>query len=44
MLIFMMTYPFDNIPRNLDSIYTKYGEENVNHWGIAPWVIDDYCE
>ena len=38
------TYPFDNIPRNLDSIYTKYGEENVNHWGIAPWVIKDYCE
>lgn len=37
-------YPFDNIPRNLDSIYIKYGEENVNHWGIAPWVIEDYCE
>lgn len=37
-------YPFDNIPRNLDSIYIKYGEENVNHWGIAPWVIEDYRE
>jgi hypothetical protein len=36
-------YPFDNIPRNIDSLYSKYGEENVGHWGIAPWNIDDYC-
>ncbi len=36
-------YPFDAIPRNFDSLYAKYGEENVNHWGIAPWNIYDYC-
>lgn len=36
-------YPFDNIPRSFDSLYSKYGEENVSHWGIAPWNIDDYC-
>jgi len=37
-------YPFDNIPRNIDSLYTKYGEENISHFGIAPWNIDDYCK
>lgn len=37
-------YPFDNIPRNIDNLYSKYGEENVSQWGIAPWNIDDYCE
>ncbi len=37
-------YPFDNIPKNIDSLYTKYGEENISHWGIAPWNIDDYCD
>jgi len=36
-------YPFENIPRNLDSLYAKYGEEDVNHFGTAPWVIEDYC-
>ena len=36
-------YPFNNIPRNIDSLYSKYGEENVSHWGIAPWNIEDYC-
>ena len=36
-------YPFDKIPRNIDSLYAKYGEENVANWGIAPWAIDDYC-
>jgi len=36
-------YPFDNIPRNIDSLYSKYGAENVSHFGIAPWNIDDYC-
>lgn len=36
-------YPFNDIPRNIDSLYSKYGEENVSHWGIAPWNIDDYC-
>lgn len=36
-------YPFDNIPRNIDSLYAKYGDENVSNWGIAPWNIDDYC-
>jgi hypothetical protein len=36
-------YPFDNIPRNIDSLYFKYGEENISHFGIAPWNIDDYC-
>ncbi len=36
-------YPFDNIPRNIDNLYSKYGEENVSQWGIAPWNIDDYC-
>lgn len=37
-------YPFDNIPRNIDSLYAKYGEENISDWGIAPWNIDDYCD
>ncbi|MBU0528992.1 zinc dependent phospholipase C family protein [bacterium] len=36
-------YPFDTIPRNIDSLYSKYGKENISHWGIAPWNIDDYC-
>ncbi len=36
-------YPFDNIPRNFDSLYSKFGEENINHFGIAPWNIEDYC-
>jgi hypothetical protein len=36
-------YPFNNIPRNIDSLYSKYGEENISHFGIAPWNIDDYC-
>jgi len=36
-------YPFDKIPRNVDSLYSKYGDENIVHWGIAPWNIDDYC-
>jgi len=36
-------YPFDNIPRNIDSIYSKYGEENISNFGIAPWNINDYC-
>ena len=36
-------YPFDNIPRNIDSLYSKYGEDNISHFGIAPWNIDDYC-
>ncbi len=36
-------YPFDNIPRNIDILYTKYGDENISNWGIAPWNIDDYC-
>ncbi|MEE8340951.1 MAG: hypothetical protein V3R52_02510, partial [Candidatus Neomarinimicrobiota bacterium] len=36
-------YPFDNIPRNIESLYAKYGEENIDQWGIAPWTIDDYC-
>lgn len=35
-------YPFDNIPRNFDALNTKYGAENVEKNGIAPWVIDDY--
>jgi len=36
-------YPFNNIPRDLDSLYSKYSEENINQSGIAPWNIDDYC-
>ncbi len=36
-------YPFENIPRNIDNLYSKYGEENVSQWGIAPWNIDNYC-
>ncbi|MFC1760003.1 zinc dependent phospholipase C family protein [Candidatus Neomarinimicrobiota bacterium] len=36
-------YPFDNIPRNIDSLYSKYGEANISNFGIAPWNIDDYC-
>ena len=36
-------YPFNNIPRNIDSLYSKYGEANISHFGIAPWNIDDYC-
>ena len=35
-------YPFDKMPRDLDQVYAQYGEENVNQWGIAPWVIKDY--
>ena len=36
-------YPFDAIPRNIDSLYTKYGDDNISNWGIAPWTIEDYC-
>ena len=36
-------YPFDDIPRDIDSLYSKYSEKNIGHWGIAPWNIDDYC-
>jgi hypothetical protein len=36
-------YPFDNIPRNIDSLYSKYGNEYVSQSGIAPWNIEDYC-
>lgn len=36
-------YPFEKIPRNVDSLFSKFGEKNVNHFGIAPWNIDDYC-
>jgi len=36
-------YPFNNIPRNIDSLYSKYGEANISNFGIAPWNIDDYC-
>jgi len=37
-------FPFSNIPRNIDSLYSKYGEEYVSNSGIAPWNIDDYCK
>lgn len=37
-------YPFENIPRNIDSLYVKYGDDDVNHNGVAPWVIEDYCK
>lgn len=37
-------YPFDNIPRNRDSLYAKYGAEIVIQNGIAPWVIGDYSD
>ncbi len=37
-------YPFDNIPRNIDSLYAKYGDTNISHYGISPWNIEDYCE
>jgi len=35
-------FPFDNIPRNFKDLTNKYGSENIEKWGTAPWRIDDY--
>jgi len=36
-------YPFDNIPRKIDSLYSKYGDDYVSQSGVAPWNIEDFC-
>lgn len=34
-------YPFDNIPKNYSTLVSKYGEDNIKKYGIAPWTIKE---
>ena len=34
-------YPFDNIPKNYSILVSKYGEDNIKKYGIAPWTIKE---
>jgi len=37
-------YPFDNIPENYSTLVSKYGEDNIKKYGIAPWTIKETCD
>tara|TARA_B100001105_G_scaffold78545_1_gene62189 strand:- start:146 stop:1006 length:861 start_codon:yes stop_codon:yes gene_type:complete len=37
-------FPFENIPLDYEELVTKYGENNLAQWGIAPWAIDTTCD
>ena len=34
-------YPFNNIPKNYSTLVSKYGEDNIKKYGIAPWTIKE---
>ena len=37
-------YPFDNIPEDYSSLVSKFGENNVRKYGVAPWAIIETCD
>ena len=37
-------YPFTKIPRNYEDLVSRYGEEKIRKYGIAPWTINETCE
>tara|TARA_B110000444_G_C18812632_1_gene583460 strand:+ start:268 stop:1128 length:861 start_codon:yes stop_codon:yes gene_type:complete len=37
-------YPFDKIPKNYSTLVSKYGEDNIKKYGIAPWTIKEICD
>ena len=38
------SYPFDEIPRDMENLIHTYGDSCVNEWGIGPWAIKNSCE
>ena len=37
-------YPFTKIPRNYEDLVSRYGEDKIRKYGIAPWTINETCE
>ena len=37
-------YPFTKIPRNYEDLVSRYGEDKIRKYGIAPWAINETCE
>ena len=37
-------YPFTKIPRNYEDLVSRYGEDKISKYGIAPWAINETCE
>jgi len=37
-------FPFKSIPRDYETLLSKYGEEKIRKYGIAPWAIEETCD
>lgn len=34
-------HPFDEVPRDLDTLVRKRGREETHRWGVVPWAVEE---